>query len=257
MTQAPSSGSNLALSVVIPAYNEQRRLPSTLEKLLAPAALAREPFELIVVDDGSTDGTRDIVRSVMSSHPQVRLIENPHSGKAFTIRTGVLAARGRYCLHADADLATPPSEFGKLLDALDQGADVAIGSRAGRPGAPWHRLFMSETWRILVAILVVHGLRDTQCGFKAYRTTVARALYAQALLYSTPAKSLANPRVTAASDVELLMLAKRTGYKVQEVPLLWFHAEDTKVNFIRDSAAGVADLARIRYNLLAGRYNNR
>src|SRR6266508_5715340 len=136
------------LSIIVPAYNEEKRLPTALDRLSHFIDQAGMPCELIVVDDGSRDQTRQIVRDAMSRYPILRLVENPHSGKAYTVRTGLMQARGQYALHADADLSTPPEEFVKLVDALRSGCDVAIGSRAGRPGAPWYRLHMSNAWRI-------------------------------------------------------------------------------------------------------------
>jgi hypothetical protein len=131
---------------------------------------------------------------------------------------------------------------------------VAIGSRSGRPGAPWYRLIMSEVWRVLVSAVVIRGFRDTQCGFKAYRTTVAREVFKRTLLYNTPAKSLSNPSVTAAADVEVLFIARRMGYRIVEVPLEWTHAEDTKIRPVGDSAHAFMDLLRIRWYALRGRY---
>ncbi len=208
----------------------------------------------MVVDDGSRDRTRQIVRDAMADHPGLRLVENPHSGKAYPVRTGLMQARGQYALHADADLSTPPEEFTKLVDALRDGYDVAIGSRAGRPGAPWYRLLMSNTWRVLVSLVVVSGFRDTQCGFKAYRTPVAQRLLRHTLLYNSPAQSLTTASVSAAADVEMLYLARRFGYRVAEVPLAWMHAEESKIRPMQDSLKAFGELLRIRWFALKGAY---
>jgi dolichyl-phosphate beta-glucosyltransferase len=245
------------LSIVIPAYNEERRLPATLARLFEPAAGLCRPFEIIVVDDGSTDGTRHVVLEAMQTHPELRLIENPHSGKAYTVRTGALEARGTYTVHADADLSTPPQEFTRLINALQAGYDVAIGSRSGRPGAPWYRLIMSTAWRLLVSVFVIRGFRDTQCGFKAYRTGAAQRVFQHTLLYNTPAKSLGNPSVTAASDVEVLFIACRLGYRIAEVPIQWTHAEDTKIRPVGDSVRAFLDLIKIRWYAQRGLYGER
>lgn len=242
------------ISIVIPAYNEARRLPATLPRVLAFADSLGRPFEIVVVDDGSTDATRQIVQDVAATRPEVRLIENPHSGKAFTVRTGMLAAAGRYAVQADADLSTPPAEFARLIAALDAGAHVAIGSRAGRPGAPWYRNVMSFSWRVLVATLGVRGFQDTQCGFKAYRTETAQDVFARALLYNAPAQGLKQARVTAASDVELLVIARRLGYTIAEVPLEWNYAENTKISPVRDSLWAFVDLLRISRHVVRGAY---
>ena len=248
------STSQPVVSIIIPAYNEASRLPATLPRVLAFAESLGLPFEIVVVDDGSTDSTRQIVREVAAAHPEVRLIENPHSGKAFTVRTGMLRAAGRYAVQADADLSTPPSEFARLIAALDAGAHVAIGSRAGRPGAPWYRNVMSYSWRVLVATLGVRGFQDTQCGFKAYRAETARQVFSRALLYNAPAQGLRKARVTAASDVELLVIARRLSYTIAEVPLEWNYAENTKISPVRDSLCAFVDLLRISWHVVRGAY---
>lgn len=242
------------LSIIVPAYNEERRLPSTLERLTRFIEQVNFPCELIIVDDGSRDGTRELVRDAMTRYPGLRLIENPHSGKAYTVRTGLLQAVGTYALHADADLSTPPEEFLKLVDALRAGNDVAIGSRAGRPGAPWYRLLMSASWRILVSLVVVRGFRDTQCGFKAYRTEVAQRVLRHTLLYNTPAASLTTASVAAAADVEVLYIARKLGYKIAEVPLYWMHADESKIRPMQDSIKAFGELLRIRWFAITGAY---
>ncbi len=243
------------LSIVIPAYNEERRLPRTLERLFDPQVMLPSPFEVIIVDDGSRDGTAQIVRDAMAQHAEIRLLQNPHSGKAYTVRTGILAARGRYCLHADADLSTPPIEFRRLVEALEAGAEIAIGCRCGRPGAPAYRLLMSNGWKLLVRLLGLGNFQDTQCGFKAFRTAAVHEIYARTRLYNNPARSLANPSVTAAADVEVLYIAQRLGYNIAEVSLDWVHAEDTKIQPLRDSAHAFVDLLRIRWFALTRRYS--
>jgi len=242
------------LSIIVPVYNEEKRLPLTLERLTRFIEQAGYPCELIIVDDGSRDSTRDIVRATMARYPGLRLIENPHSGKAYTVRTGLLQAKGLYALHADADLSTPPEEFPKLVDALLSGSDVAIGSRAGRPGAPWYRLLMSASWRILVSLVVVSGFRDTQCGFTASRTEAAQRILQPPLPYNTPAQSLTTASVAAAADVEVLYVARKLGYKVTEVPLYWKHADESKIRPMQDSLKAFGELLRIRWFALNGAY---
>ena len=242
------------LSIIVPAYNEEKRLPLTLERLTRFIEQTGFPCELIIVDDGSRDNTRDVVRAAMTRYPDLRLVENPHSGKAYTVRTGLLQARGVYSLHADADLSTPPEEFLKLVEALRSGNDIAIGSRAGRPGAPWYRLLMSASWRVLVSLVVVSGFRDTQCGFKAYRTEVAKRVLQYTLLYNTPAQSLTTASVAAAADVEVLYIARKLGYKIAEVPLYWKHADESKIRPMQDSLKAFGELLRIRWFALTGAY---
>ncbi|MCL4506363.1 MAG: glycosyltransferase family 2 protein [Chloroflexi bacterium] len=245
------------LSIIVPAYNEEKRLPSTLDRLIRFISTSGIDSELIIVDDGSKDSTRELVRAAMRQYSGLRLIENPHSGKAYTVRTGLMQARGKYALHADADLSTPPEEFLKLVNQLKSGYDVAIGSRAGRPGAPWYRLLMSAAWRVLVSVVVVSGFRDTQCGFKAYRTPVAQHILRHTLLYNTPAESLTTASVAAASDVEMLYIARKLGYKIAEVPLEWVHHDESKIRPMQDSLNAFVELLRIRWFAVSGAYKLR
>jgi dolichyl-phosphate beta-glucosyltransferase len=244
----------LDLSLIIPMYNEEKRIRSTLTQVLTWLTEQPLSWEMILVDDGSRDSTVNIVEQVTITHQQIHLIRNPHSGKAYTIRTGILKARGHYVLHADADLSTPPREFSKLITALQEGYDLAIGSRSARRNAPWYRQVMSIGFPLLVRAVAVRGLHDTQCGFKAYRTEVARDLFTRARLYSSPSESLQRARVTAGSDVEILFLAQKLGYRVKEVPVVWTYAEHTKVNPIRDSVQAVLDIFRIRWYEFTGIY---
>lgn len=255
----PSGGvaineTGLELSLIIPMYNEEKRIHGTLNQVLAWLTEQPLSWEMILVDDGSSDSTVDIVEQVAGTYQQIHLIRNPHSGKAYTIRTGILAARGQYALHADADLSTPPREFGRLIAALREGYDVAIGSRSARRNAPWYRQIMSIGFPLLVRAIAVRGLHDTQCGFKAYRTEVARDLFTRARLYSSASESLQRARVTAGSDVEILFLAQKMGYRIKEVPVEWTYAEHTKVNPIRDSVQAVMDIFRIRWYELTDTY---
>lgn len=246
---------NLFLSIVIPVYNEERRIADTLTRVLDYLGKQSYAGEIIVVDDGSQDNTLQIVQSFIAKHANISLITNPHSGKAFTVRTGVLAAQGLYVYHADADLSTPIEEFDKFLHELQQGADVVIGSRSGRLNAPWYRQIMSTVFTLMVRLLVIRGLQDTQCGFKAYRTEAAERIYQQTRLYSQAAVNLAAPRVTAGSDVEILYIARRLGYKISEVAVKWTYAGHTKVSPIRDSLQAVVDLLHIRWYATTGTYN--
>jgi dolichyl-phosphate beta-glucosyltransferase len=254
MNESQSSQRQPTLSIIVPAYNEEKRLPTTLDLLARFMQQSGLDCELIIVDDGSKDTTRDVVRAAMRTQANLRLIENPHSGKAYTVRTGLLQAHGRYALHADADLSTPPEEFLKLVASLDSGCDVAIGSRDGRPGAPWYRLLMSATWRALVGLVVVSGFRDTQCGFKAYRSEVAQRILQYTLLYNTPAQSLTTASVAAAADVEVLYIARKLGYKISEVTLKWQHHDESKIRPMQDSLNAFGELLRIRWFALTGRY---
>jgi len=248
------------LSVVVPAYNEERRLPATLKQICD--YLGRQPYqaELLVVDDGSIDRTVDVSRQALATVPQNltwRIIENDHRGKGYTVRTGMLAAKGRHVLFSDADLATPIEDVEKLLPYLEGGYDIAIGSREGlgaqRLAEPWYRHVMGRVFNLLVRIVAGTQYQDTQCGFKIFKREVARDLFGRLQLYGATAKVIKGGAVTA-FDVEVLFLAGKRGYRVKEVPVQWRYGENTKVNPLRDSIRMFRDVIRVRLNDWRGLY---
>jgi glycosyltransferase involved in cell wall biosynthesis len=246
------------LSIVIPAYNEERRLPRTLERVIAYVKARSFTAEILVVDDGSTDGTASVVEQMLLAHPILRLIRNDHRGKAYTVRTGVLASRGRYVLFCDADLATPIEEWDKLGAYLEAGYDVAIGSREGlgaiRYDEPWYRHAMGRVFNWVVRIVAVGGFQDTQCGFKAFRYEVAQDIFRRVHLYADNAPLVKGAAVTG-FDVELLFLAIKRGYRVKEMPVEWHYGTETKVHPLRDSLRNLRDTLTVRWNDLRGVYN--
>ncbi len=243
------------LSIVIPAYNEERRLPHTLSDVIE--FLARQQFsaEVLVVDDGSSDATAAIPRR----YPGVRLLQLEHRGKGFAVRAGALAARGEYVLLCDADLAVPLDEWPKLWEKITAGYDLAIGSREGvgaqREGEPWHRHLMGRIFNTIVRLVAIGGIQDTQCGFKAMSAAIASDLFRRMRIYGDDAPVLSGAAVTA-YDVELLYLARRRGYRIAEVPVLWHYGAETKVNPLRDSARNLQDVLRVRLNALRGAYRD-
>ncbi len=244
--------------MVIPAYNEERRLPTTLEKVLSYLGQQSYAFELIVVDDGSEDDTVGVVETVMATAPSVRLIRNDHRGKAYTVRTGMLAARGRYVLFSDADLATPIEEAEKLVAQLEAGCDVAIGSREGlgarRYNEPWYRHLMGRVFNFVVRAVAVGGVQDTQCGFKAFRREVAHDLFQRVCLYGEDTGPVKGSMVTG-FDVEIVFLARKRGYRIAEVPVEWHYGVNSKVNPVLDSVRMFKDVLQVRLNDLRGMYN--
>ncbi|MHB0968823.1 MAG: dolichyl-phosphate beta-glucosyltransferase [Thermoanaerobaculia bacterium] len=231
-----------SISVVIPAFNEARRLPQTLERIVAFAASRPELREIIVVDDGSSDATGKVVEEFASRHPVVRPISyGANRGKGFAIRTGILASTCDYVLISDADLSTPIEELDTLAAAIGD-RRIAIGSRAVDPSRvrlrqAWHRQWMGKTFNRIMRALTGLPFRDTQCGFKLFRGDDARTIFAEA-------------RVDRfAYDVEALMLAMRRGIGIVEVPVLWFNSPDSRVHVARDSTRMLADVIRIRLRL--------
>jgi glycosyltransferase involved in cell wall biosynthesis len=242
------------LSIIIPAYNEERRLPATLRSVLA--YLARQPYasEVLVVDDGSSDRTADVA----AEYPGVTVLRREHRGKGFAVRAGALAARGAYLLLCDADLAVPITEWEKMYARLEAGYGVAIGSREGlgasRQGEPWYRHMMGRVFNLIIRSVALAGINDTQCGFKAMGQAVAQDLFQRVRIYGEDAPVVKGAAVTA-YDVELLFLARRRGYHIAEVPVRWNYGTETKVSPVRDSLRNLRDVLAVRLNDLRGRYD--
>jgi dolichyl-phosphate beta-glucosyltransferase len=237
------------ISVIIPAYNEVGRLRPTLETTVSYLRGRGAPFEVIVVDDGSADETSALVRGFEQEAPEVRLIRLPlNRGKGFAVRTGIVNARGERILFADADGATPIGELPRLERALDEGAGVAIGSRALGLGevhveARAHRRLMGRLFHLLVSVLAVRGFKDTQCGFKLFTAEAAHDLF---------------PRMRMngfSFDVEILVMARKLGYPVREVPVNWTHQPGSRINLVTDSVRMAFDLFVIRVRQLRGDYD--
>ena len=238
----------LTYTIVIPAYNESVRIRPTLHALLRHIQEHNWDAEILVVNDGSTDDTAQIVREYGKAHPQVLLVENPgNRGKGYSVRNGMLHARGAICLFTDADLSSPITEAQKLFDAIAQGADVAIGSRWLRSELQTERqpLYRQAFGRIFNLVLrIVLGLRfaDTQCGFKAFRHAAAQRIF--------PLQKIER----WGFDPEILYLARRAGLQVEEVPVVWAHSEGTRLNPFRDGMRMFVEVLRIRWNAMAGDY---
>lgn len=241
------------LSVIIPAYNEEQRLARTLARLRDYFVVSRNPdeIEIIVVDDGSTDGTARVAREWAAQLPCIRLLSNGENrGKGFSVRAGMLEARGDVALFTDADLSSPIEELQKLLVAIVDGNDVAIGSRAlDRSLIQTHQSPFREAAGIIfnqfVKLFTGLPFHDTQCGFKAFRRAKSRIIFEQ-------------QRVERFGfDPEILFLAQRHGLKIAEVPVRWAHDPATRVHVLRDSLSMFVDLIGVRWNWLLGRYPKR
>jgi dolichyl-phosphate beta-glucosyltransferase len=244
------------VTVVIPAYNEETNIRlGTLDKV--SRYLDHQPYtwEVIIVNDGSSDQTGTLIKEFIRINKGFRYIENPHQGKAATVITGVLTAKGTYVLFSDLDQATPLKEIEKILPWFEKGFDVVIGSRKDkREGAPILRRFMARGFMFLrTFILGLKGISDTQCGFKAFRKEVARAIFKQLALYGKT-KTVTGSMVTAGFDIEVLFLAKILGYQIKEVPVEWHYVETRRVNPITDSWQGLMDIFAIRINAWKGIY---
>jgi dolichyl-phosphate beta-glucosyltransferase len=227
-----------SLSVVIPAFNEARRIVATLEQLSGYLAGQPWDWEIRVVDDGSTDATAAVVADWASAHAGVVLQREPHRGKGGAVKAGLLAARGGYRFICDADLSMPPSELPRFLPPVLQAFDVAIGSREGagarRVNEPWRRHAVGRIFNLAIRSLVVPGIADTQCGFKMFTADSVRAIFPHVALDGW------------AFDVEVLCIARTLNLRIVEVPIEWHHRAQSQLSVLRDSWPMLRDLFRIR-----------
>lgn len=246
---------NIFLSVVIPCYNEERNLRlGALENVAHFLAKKIFSYEVIIVDDGSTDKSRKLVNQFIGDHPKFRMISRPHKGKAGTVIAGIKEAKGSYTLFTDLDQATPINELDNFLPYFQKGYDVVIGSRnSQRRGAPITRLAMARGFMMLRNLILDLGVKDTQCGFKAFAAKAARNIFPKLKVF-TLRTSASGSTVTAGFDVELLYVAKILGYKIAEVPVEWHYQETRNVNPLKDSLLGLIDLLKIRINSIKGVY---
>ncbi|MGO8796551.1 MAG: dolichyl-phosphate beta-glucosyltransferase [Candidatus Sulfotelmatobacter sp.] len=240
---------NISHSIVIPAFNEGPRLGATLEKVLAYVCERGWDAEVIVVNDGSSDNTVEIVREFAKKDPIVRLVENPgNRGKGFSVRNGMLNAQGEIIVFSDADLSSPIEEMPKLLEALAAGADIAIGSRWLRAELQTqrqslHRQLFGRIFNLLQRMILGLRFKDTQCGFKAFTRRAAQTI-------------LPLQRIERwGFDPEILFLARKFGFRVQEVPVLWGHIGGTRIHPLIDGSRMFQELVHIRWNDLTGKYD--
>jgi dolichyl-phosphate beta-glucosyltransferase len=249
----PCSTNAPYLSVIIPAYNEARRLPLFLSRIIAYLDQHGRSYEVLVVDDGSHDQTATAFEQIAQHCPHVRLIQlSCNMGKGAAVRRGIQAARGTFQLFADADGATPIEELARLEAAIAAGADLAIGSRALASQNPdftvqarWHRSVLGSLFNYLVQHLGIEDIADTQCGFKIFRRSVAQDLFSVACVDGY------------AFDLELLYIARRRGYRIAEVPINWTDQPGSKVRPWRDGTVMLRELLAIRKRDAQGLYQPR
>ena len=237
------------LSIVIPAHNEARRLPASLEKILA--FLATQPYdaEVVVVENGSTDDTLALAQQFAAERNGIiRVIHEARRGKGLAVRRGMLEAKGEYRFLADADLSMPIEELPRFLPPVLADFDIAIASRelpgSRRVDEPPYRHLVGRMFNLMVQALALPGLRDTQCGFKCFRADVAEDLFSRQTLEGM------------SFDVEVLFVARRRGYRIVEVPITWYFDPDSRVRLVRDSLRMGLDLLTVRYNAWRGVYDS-
>ncbi len=234
----------MSVSVIIPAFNEAERLPLTLKATAEVFARRSEAFDILVVDDGSSDGTAALVADFARQHPEYTvqcLGYGGNRGKGYAVRYGMLRATGDRRLFCDADLATPAEEYDVVLAAMQAvEAEIGIGSRPLRRSQllvhqPWYREALGRGFNQAVQILAVPGIEDTQCGFKVWTAQAAEAVFSRCKLDGF------------AFDSEALFIARRLGYTIAEVPIRWSHKDGSKVSMVRDGLRMLRDLASIRW----------
>jgi dolichyl-phosphate beta-glucosyltransferase len=235
-------------SIILPAYNESARIAATLDKILNHATERCWNVEVIVVNDGSSDGTAAIVREYASNHAVLRLLENPgNRGKGYSVRNGMLHATGDILLFSDADLSSPIEEADKLFAAIAKGADIAIGSRwmdrrLQIRRQPLHRRLFGRIFNLALRIILGLQFKDTQCGFKAFTRRSEEAIF--------PLQKIER----WGFDPELLYLARKFGFAVTEVPVAWSHREGTRIHPLRDGIRMFGELLKVRWYALRGNY---
>jgi len=234
------------LSIIIPAFNEAERLPETLRKINVYLSTQDFPTEIIVVENGSTDGTYAIAYDMQGEICCLTVLHENRRGKGWAIRQGMLKARGEYRFICDADLSMPIEEITNFMPSEELSAPIAIGSRealgAVRYDEPQYRHLIGRAFNWFVRILVLPGLNDTQCGFKLFREDAANAIFPQLTIFGWT------------FDVEALFIARKLGFKIVEIPIHWHHHPHSTVKVLRDSFQMGIDLLKIRLNDLRGRY---
>lgn len=236
-------------SIIIPAYNESARLGATLDRVLDHVAGRHWDAEVIVVNDGSRDDTAEMVLARSRTNSALRLVENPgNRGKGYSVRNGMLKAEGDVRLFTDADLSSPIEEADKLFSAIEDGADVAIGSRWLQPDTQAQRQsllrqFYGRTFNLILRLLLGLRFKDTQCGFKAFSRSSAQKLFSMQTIEGW------------GFDAELLFLADKSGLRVKELPVVWSDAEGTRIHPLRDGLHMIAEVLTIRWNSISGKYS--
>ena len=235
------------LSIVIPAHNEEKRLPRTLEQVFAFLGQQSYAAEVLIVENGSTDRTFEIAEGFARRQRNLRVLQAEESGKGLAVRLGMLAATGQYRFMCDADLSMPIEEVNRFLPPVLAEFDVALGSRevrgARRFDEPMHRHLGGRLINFMIRLLILPLLQDTQCGFKCFRGPVAEHLFRRQTLDGW------------SFDIELLFLAYRGGYRVVEVPIDWYYRKESKVSAVRDALRMINDIFRIRAKARAGTYD--
>jgi len=235
------------LSLIIPAHNEEARLPDTLKRVLEFASHQEYSMEVLVVENGSQDQTLKIAQEFASIYPGLQVFQNTQRGKGLAVRQGMLAAQGEYRFMCDVDLSMPVDEVSHFLPPALTGFDIAIASReapgAVRYGEPYYRHLVGRIYNGMIRTLALPGLHDTQCGFKCFRGSIVEDLFNRQTMTGW------------SFDVEILFLARRHGYRIVEVPVTWYYGEKSKISPVRDTIRMTREILQVRINSWKGRYD--
>jgi dolichyl-phosphate beta-glucosyltransferase len=235
------------LSIIIPAYNEETRLPASLEQIIDFAGQQSFGIEVVVVDDGSADRTPTLVDEFHDRFPFISVVRNPHRGKGYAVKTGMLSARGEYLFLCDADLSMSIGQVVTFFAPHERGYDIVIGSRevdgAQRYDEPAYRHLMGRVFNQIVHLFAVRGFQDTQCGFKSFKRDVARRVFSLQTMDGF------------GFDVEILFIAQRLGYHIFELPIAWYHVSNSRISPLRDTFKMFRDVVQVRWNHLRGLYD--
>ncbi len=235
------------LSVIIPAYNEERRLAERLKEVMEYFVVQDYSYEVILVDDGSTDRTAEIVKTLEKEYDKLQLLRVVHGGKGHACKQGILASRGQWLFLSDSDLSMPIKDFAKFVPLLQGDNHIVIASRevpgARRYGEPGYRHLMGRVFNWVVRVLAVHGIHDTQCGFKCFRADVAREIFSVQTINGW------------GFDVEILFVAQKRGYRIVEVPIDWHYRSHSKIKPVQDAINMFREVWQIRLNYWRGYYD--
>lgn len=235
------------LSIVIPAHNEETRLPLTLEQVLAFLKSQDYTSEVLIVENGSSDRTFEIAQEFMSRHPNLRALQESERGKGLAVRRGMLEAWGEYRFMCDADLSMSIDQINRFLPPALGNTDIAIGSReaagAVRDGEPFYRHLGGRVINLAIRTLILPGLQDTQCGFKCFRAAAAEQVFKRQTLHGW------------SFDIELLYLARRLGMTIREIPIHWRFSPETKLSVVQDALRMIRDIFQIHLNARRGVYD--